>query len=74
MHYYRIKLSKRIKNTLFTLFFLKYLIQVSSLSTNEHIKKKFAHAFINNTYIFQSMSFQTYAFSCKNWYFGEVFM
>ena len=33
--YYRIKLSRRIKST----FFLEYLIYVSSLSTNEHIKK-----------------------------------
>ena len=28
-----------IKSTLFILFFLKYLIHVSSLSTNDHIQK-----------------------------------
>ena len=63
--YYRIKVSKRIKSSLFILslylyFFLKYLIHVSSLSTNKHIKKNFARAFgarINKTYIFQAMSF-----------------
>ena len=36
--YYRIKLSKRIKSILFILFPLKYLMHVSSLSTNEHVK------------------------------------
>ena len=37
--FYRIKLSKRIENTLFTLFPLIFLINVSRLSTYEHIKK-----------------------------------
>ena len=36
---YRIALSKKIKSSLFIPFFLKYLIPVSSLSTNEHIQK-----------------------------------
>ena len=39
------KLPKRIKSTLFTIFSLKYLIHVSSLSTNVHILKNFARAF-----------------------------
>ena len=58
--YYRIKLSKMNKNISFILYSLKYMIHVSSLSTNEHIQKKFARAFsacINNTYIFQGTSF-----------------
>ena len=67
--YFGIKLSKRIKSTLFILVFLRYLIHVSSLSTNEHFKKNFARAFgarINNTYIVQAMSFKISAFSRKN--------
>ena len=62
------KLSKRIKSTLFIIFFLKYVIRVSSLSANEHIQKYFARGFgacINNIYIFQ-----IYDFSRKNFYFG----
>ena len=58
--YYRIKLSKRIKGTLFILFFLRYRTHISSLETNEHIQKNFARAFgarINYTYIFQAMLF-----------------
>ena len=43
--YYRIKLSTRIKSTLFILFFLKYLIRVGSLSTNYGIKKIFDRTF-----------------------------
>ena len=50
------KLSKRIKITLFILFFLEYLIHVSSLSTDEHIQKNSAStsgARINNTIFFK---------------------
>ena len=38
-------MSKRIKSTLFILFPLKYLMHVSSLSTNEHVQKICARAF-----------------------------
>ena len=53
-------MSKRIKSTLYILFFLKYLIHVSSSSTNEHMQKNFARVFgarLGNTYVFQAMSF-----------------
>ena len=43
--FYRIKLSKRIKGTLFFTFFLIYLIYLSSLSTYEHGQRFSAHAF-----------------------------
>ena len=71
MPYYRKKFSKRIKSTLYKLFFLKYRLHVSSLSSNEHIQK-FAHAYIvSNTYIFQVMSFKIYAFSHKKSILGK---
>ena len=67
-------MSKRIKSSLFILFSLKYLIHVSSLSTNEHIKKNFARAFsapINNTYIFKPCHSKFMIFRQKNAIWGE---
>ena len=72
--YYRLKLSKRIKSALFILIFLKYLIHVSSLSTNEHIKKNFARAFgvyINNTSIFKPSHSKFMIFYAKIGIWGE---
>ena len=57
--YFRIKFLKESK-VLYIYFFLKYLIHISSLSSNEHIQKNFARAFgarISYTYIFQAMLF-----------------
>ena len=76
-----IKVSKWIKSALFILFFLKYLTHDSSLSTNEHIQKKFTRgfdAYINNTLYFSShqmIVFKIYDFSHVNWYFeGSIYM
>ena len=74
--YYRIKLSKRIKSTLFILLFLKYLIHVSSLLTNEHIPKDFFTGIrcSHKQYIYFSNCVYKYMIFHKKLYFGGVFI
>ena len=62
----RIKFWKRIKSTLLILYFLIYLIHLSSLLNNEHIHKISARAFEARISI-------PYNVQSKKLYLGEVF-